>query len=109
MCLCCGGPFKNNQHYTGPHGPFTACRSCENRRQNGKTGPAEPKEASYCRDCGCGNDDVLLSERPDGVVRCAACEKRKIRGRPPDPARVQRFGGPTPAKAQKLEPYTMAL
>ena len=103
MCLCCGGPFKNNHYYTGPRGPYTTCDSCEQRRQYGKTGPAEPKEASYCRDCGCGSGDTTkLLERTDGVVRCAACAFQKRAGRPPKPERVQQYGGPTPQKAEIL-------
>ena len=57
MCLCCGGSFSNNRSYAGPHGPYTTCESCDHRRRHGKTGPAEPEEASYCRDCGCGSGD----------------------------------------------------
>jgi hypothetical protein len=102
MCLLCGGPFTDNHYYPGPHGPYTRCRSCEGRRRRGMTGPAEPKEASYCRGCGCGSDASPLWESRDGVVRCNACSARKSNGRPPTAARVQRFGGPTPQKAENL-------
>ena len=102
MCLCCGGPFTRNCYYTGPHGPHTTCESCEKRRQHGKNGPAEPKEASYCRSCGCGSGDSDIWERPDGVVRCGLCARQVRAGRPPNPERVQRFGGPTPQKAEIL-------
>ena len=102
MCLCCGGPFTTNKYYAGPHGPYTTCQWCDGRRQHGKTGPSEPREASYCRGCGCGFGDATLSERADGVVRCPACATLKCAGRPPNPERVQRFGGPTPQKAENL-------
>ena len=102
MCLCCGGPFSNNKSYAGPYGPYTTCHACDCRRLHGKTGPAEPKEASYCRGCGCGNGDSPLSEGRDGVVRCGACGYQKRVGRPPTAARVQQYGGPTPQKAENL-------